>query len=43
MNIYDIIDPLDEEWQLIYKNAYLALKELLDATTNYLIKNEISA
>lgn len=40
---HEIIDPLDEEWQLIYKNAYLALKELLDATTNYLIKNEISA
>lgn len=39
---HEIIDPLDEEWQLIYKNAYLALKELLDATTNYLIKNEIS-
>lgn len=39
---HEIIDPLDEEWQLIYKNAYLALKELLDATTNYLIKNEVS-
>ncbi len=40
---HEIIDPLDEEWQLIYKNAYLALKELLDATTNYLIKKEISS
>lgn len=39
---HEIIDPLDEEWQLIYKNAYLALKELLDATTNCLIKNEVS-
>ena len=40
---HEIIDPLDEEWQLIYKNAYLALKVLLDTTTNYLIKNEVSA
>lgn len=40
---HEIIDPLDEEWQLIYKNAYLALKELLDSTTNYLIKKEISS
>ena len=39
---HEIIDPLDEEWQLIYKNAYLALKELLDVTTKYLIKKEIA-
>lgn len=39
---HEIIDPLDEEWQLIYKNAYLALKELLDATTNCLIRKDIA-
>ena len=27
---HEIIDPLDEEWQIIFKNAYLALKEIVD-------------
>lgn len=27
---HEIIDPLDEEWQLIFKNAYLVLKEIVD-------------
>ena len=40
---HEIIDPLDEQWQTIYKNAYLLLKELLDSTTNYLIHKEVTA
>lgn len=27
---HEIIDPLDEEWQAIFKNAYLVLKEIVD-------------
>ena len=27
---HEIIDPLDEEWQVIFKNAYLVLKEIVD-------------
>ena len=27
---HEIIDPLDEEWQLVFKNAYLVLKEIVD-------------
>lgn len=27
---HEIIDPLDTEWQLIFKNAYLILKEIVD-------------
>ena len=27
---HEIIDPLDEEWQVIFKNAYLILKEIVD-------------
>ena len=27
---HEIIDPLDEEWQSIFKNAYLVLKEIVD-------------
>lgn len=38
---HEIIDPLDEEWQLIYKNAYLLLKEIVDYTTNYSILKEV--
>lgn len=38
---HEIIDPLDEEWQLIYKNAYLLLKEVVDYTTNYSILKEV--
>lgn len=34
---HEIIDPLDEEWQLIFKNAYLLLKEVVDSTTQYSI------
>lgn len=27
---HEIIDPLDQEWQIIFKNAYLVLKEVVD-------------
>ena len=27
---HEIIDPLDEEWQVIFKSAYLVLKEIVD-------------
>lgn len=27
---HEIIDPLDEEWQIIFKNAYLVLKEIVE-------------
>jgi len=27
---HEIIDPLDQEWQIIFKNAYLVLKEIVD-------------
>lgn len=27
---HEIIDPLDEDWQIIFKNAYLVLKEIVD-------------
>ena len=27
---HEIIDPLDSEWQLIFKNAYLVLKQMVD-------------
>ena len=27
---HEIIDPLDSEWQLIFKNAYLVLKQIVD-------------
>jgi len=39
---HEIIDPLDKEWQLIFKNSYLALKEILDFTINYLTNGEES-
>ena len=27
---HEIIDSLDEEWQVVFKNAYLVLKEVVD-------------
>lgn len=27
---HEIIDPLNEEWQIVFKNAYLVLKEIVD-------------
>ena len=32
----EIIDPLDEEWKIIFKNAYLVLKEIVDLNINEL-------
>jgi len=28
---HEIIDPLNNEWQLVFKNAYLVLKQIVDA------------
>ena len=33
---HEIIDPFDEEWQIVFKNSYLVLKELVDININYL-------
>lgn len=33
---HEIIDPLNEEWQLIFKHAYLVLKEIVDLNINEL-------
>lgn len=35
---HEIIDPLDEEWQGIFKNAYLVLKEIVDVNIDELNK-----
>lgn len=37
---HEIIDPLDSFWQDIFKSAYLALKEILDANINYFLERE---
>lgn len=37
---HEIIDPFDEEWQTIFKNAYLVLKEIADININYLEGNK---
>ena len=39
---HEIINPLDEEWQYIFKNAYFALKEILDKTITVLIEKVIA-
>lgn len=39
---HEIIDPLDEEWQIIFKNAYLVLKEIVDLNINDLNKKKES-
>ena len=33
---HEIIDPLDATWQLIFKNAYLVLKQIVDSNINWL-------
>lgn len=33
---HEIIDPFDEEWQIIFKNSYLLLKEIVDINISYL-------
>lgn len=35
---HEIIDPLDEEWQTIFKHAYLVLKEIVDLNIRVLEK-----
>lgn len=37
---HEIIDPLDQFWQEIFKNSYLALKEILDGNIAYFIDLE---
>lgn len=36
---HEIIDPLNEEWQIIFKNAYLVLKEIVDLNVREIEKN----
>ena len=36
---HEIIDPLNEDWQLVFKNAYLVLKEIVDLNVNYIESN----
>ena len=38
---HEIIDPLNEDWQLVFKNAYLVLKEIVDKNIDYI--NSINA
>lgn len=38
----EIIDPLNEEWQLIFKNAYLVLKEIVDLNISEIGKTAIA-
>ena len=33
---HEIIDPLNNEWQFVFKNAYLVLKQIVDANINSL-------
>ena len=40
---HEIIDPLDEEWQGIFKNAYLVLKEIVDLNIVSLDREEAVA
>ena len=37
---HEIIDPLDEEWQIIFKNAYLVLKEVVDLNISEIQANQ---
>lgn len=39
---HEIIDPLNEEWQLIFKNAYLVLKEIVDLNISEIGKTAIA-
>ena len=38
---HEIIDPLDEFWQDIFKCAYLALKEVMDGNIRFFIDREL--
>ena len=37
---HEIIDPLDEEWQIIFKNAYLVLKEIVNLNISTIEEQE---
>lgn len=37
---HEIISPLDEDWQTIFKSAYLVLKQITDICISYIIKIE---
>lgn len=36
---HEIIDPLNSDWQLVFKNAYLVLKEIVDLNIKYIESN----
>ena len=36
---HEIIDPLDTDWQLVFKNAYLVLKEIVDLNVKHIERN----
>ncbi len=36
---HEIIDPLNEEWQILFKNSYLVLKEIVDLNIRTLENN----
>lgn len=38
---HEIIDPLDEKWQTVFKNSYLILKEIVDSNIDHLEKAEV--
>ena len=38
---HEIIDPLNNEWQLVFKNAYLVLKQIVDANIKRLKNPEL--
>lgn len=40
---HEIIDPLDEEWQQIFKSAYLVLKQIVDGNIQYLQEKDAVA
>ena len=37
---HEIIDPLKGEWQIIFKNAYLVLKEIVDLNVSEIEKTQ---
>ena len=36
---HEIIDTLNSDWQLVFKNAYLVLKEIVDLNIKYIESN----
>lgn len=39
---HEIIDPLNEEWQIVFKNAYLVLKEIVDLNIQVINERNLS-